>query len=151
LRGVEEADVSMTIRTSTSRSSAATAWQSSSPSPPGMYRSRRTTSGRSPASAACRSSARAESASPADMVTMPCTATWRSRMARLVALSSTIRADTPRSDSRSTGGGASSGRASRWAVNQKVLPAPRVLSTPMDPPMTSTSRFEMARPRPVPP
>ena len=39
----------------------------------------------------------------------------------------------------------------RRAVNQKVLPSPGSLSTPTCPPISSVSRLEMARPRPVPP
>jgi len=35
--------------------------------------------------------------------------------------------------------------------NQKVDPLPTSLITPMFPPISSTSNFEMARPRPVPP
>ncbi len=35
--------------------------------------------------------------------------------------------------------------------NQKVDPRPSVLSTPISPPMSSTSRLEMDNPRPVPP
>ena len=35
--------------------------------------------------------------------------------------------------------------------NQKVLPTPTVLSTPISPPISSTSRRQMARPSPVPP
>ena len=41
--------------------------------------------------------------------------------------------------------------ASSRTVNEKVLPLPGVLSTPMAPPINSTSRAQMARPRPVPP
>ena len=36
-------------------------------------------------------------------------------------------------------------------MNQNVLPAPGVLSTPIVPPIISTSRLEIASPRPVPP
>ena len=36
-------------------------------------------------------------------------------------------------------------------VNLKVLPLPKVDSTPMLPPINSTKRLEMAKPRPVPP
>ena len=35
--------------------------------------------------------------------------------------------------------------------NQNVLPSPGALLTPSSPPMASTSRLEMASPRPVPP
>ena len=36
-------------------------------------------------------------------------------------------------------------------VNQKVLPAPVPLVTPICPPINSTSFLEMANPKPVPP
>ena len=59
------------------------------------------------------------------------------------------------------GGGAISGRSvgrrgagaggSSGTVNQKVEPRPGWLSTPMVPPINSTSCLQMARPRPVPP
>ena len=39
----------------------------------------------------------------------------------------------------------------RRAVNQKSEPCPSALSRPISPPISSTSRLEMARPRPVPP
>jgi len=40
---------------------------------------------------------------------------------------------------------------SSLAVNEKVEPAPGVLSTPIEPPNNSTICREMARPNPVPP
>ena len=39
----------------------------------------------------------------------------------------------------------------RGTMNQNVLPRPGVLSTPISPDISSIRRFEMARPRPVPP
>lgn len=36
-------------------------------------------------------------------------------------------------------------------MNQNVEPSPTQLVTPIDPPMSSTSCFEIARPSPVPP
>ena len=36
-------------------------------------------------------------------------------------------------------------------MNQKVLPSPNTLLTPMSPPMSSASRLQMVRPSPVPP
>ena len=42
------------------------------------------------------------------------------------------------------------GHQARGTVNQKVLPLPSWLSTPMAPPWSSTRRFDSARPRPVP-
>ena len=54
---------------------------------------------------------------------------------------------------RATGAGSGSPLPSRSArtVNQKVEPRPEVLSMPISPPMPSTSRLQIARPRPVPP
>src|SRR5439155_2380610 len=43
------------------------------------------------------------------------------------------------------------GRLASRTVNQNVLPLPTTLSTPMAPPIISTSRLEIASPRPVPP
>src|SRR2546430_12707623 len=40
---------------------------------------------------------------------------------------------------------------SNFAVNQNAEPLPRVLSTPIWPPIISTNCLEIARPRPVPP
>ena len=40
---------------------------------------------------------------------------------------------------------------SNRAVNQNVDPAPTTLRKPISPPISSTSRLEIARPRPVPP
>ena len=36
-------------------------------------------------------------------------------------------------------------------MNQNVLPLPGSLSTPISPPISSTSRLQIASPRPVPP
>ena len=41
--------------------------------------------------------------------------------------------------------------AAAASVNQKVLPWPSSLSAPISPPISSTSRLEIASPRPVPP
>ena len=47
--------------------------------------------------------------------------------------------------------GRAAARTRTGRVNRNVLPAPTVLSTQMRPPCSAMSRFEMARPRPVPP
>ena len=52
----------------------------------------------------------------------------------------------PRAD-----GNAVTGGISKTAVNQKVEPSPSRLSSPIFPPIFSTSCLEMANPRPVPP
>ncbi len=147
----DEAEVSMMTRRRCKAGSAAISRQRSRPSMPGMWRSSTATSGTVPDSTVRRSSSSAEPASGAESGVIPNAASWRSRMARLVSLSSTIRAEVPRSDARSTAAGSWSGRDSRRAVNQNVLPCPTTLSTPMEPPIIPTRRLEMASPRPVPP
>ena len=39
----------------------------------------------------------------------------------------------------------------RFSVNQKLDPFPSMLLTPIDPSISSTRLFEIARPKPVPP
>src|SRR5207253_699630 len=70
-------------------------------------------------------------------------------MVRLVSLSSTTSTRTPRSTS-GTGRTGRAARASR-SVNQNVLPRPSSLSTPISPPISPTSRLEIARPSPEAP
>ena len=74
------------------------------------------------------------------------------RISRLVALSSTMSARTPR---RSAGERLSANVRSacmpRRAVKENSDPVPASLMTPIPPPISSASCFEMARPRPVPP
>lgn len=55
------------------------------------------------------------------------------------------------SNDRAAAGGAPAGCRSARAVNQKVLPRPGSLTTPISPPSSPTSALQMARPRPVPP
>ena len=70
---------------------------------------------------------------------------------RACALSSMINTRRPRkSDCRMRRRGAISALPRR-AVKRKVLPLPSSLVTSMVPPISSASRLEMARPRPVPP
>ena len=72
--------------------------------------------------------------------------------ARLVALSSTMSTRRPASAALRGGGLARPQSASRKrAVNQKVEPLPGSLSTPISPPICSTSCLQIASPRPVPP
>ena len=77
------------------------------------------------------------------------------RIRRLVALSSTIRTGSPSSRNTSDSIGPRGQASSDWTpsviVNQKVLPMPGSLSTPIRPPIISTSLAEIARPSPVPP
>ncbi len=117
----------------------------------GICRSRRARSGRVASVTARFKRASAEGASDATVVVTPDASSCLWRMARLVALSSTIRTDFPRRPSLSTTGIRSSEPGASRAVNQNVLPSPRALLTPMVPPITSTRRLEMASPRPVPP
>ena len=73
--------------------------------------------------------------------------TWRA-----VSLSSTTRARLPCRSVRSTRVGAAAFvLLTSRTVNQKVLPWPRVLSTPTVPPIRLASCLVMAKPRPVPP
>ena len=72
---------------------------------------------------------------------------------RFVALSSTTSTRSPARVAADLGAVTTSGS---WAwvsgtVNQKVLPAPGSLSTPISPPIAATSWREMASPSPVPP
>ena len=76
----------------------------------------------------------------------------------MIGLSSATRMRGPSPGSvRTTGSGSAAGAASAVAArcsgasNQNVDPAPGALSKPIDPPIMSTSRLQMARPRPVPP
>ena len=69
-----------------------------------------------------------------------------SRLERLASATSTR---TPQS--APSAGYAVAGRLAKGAWNQKLLPAPGALSTPISPPIISISRFEIARPNPVPP
>ena len=83
----------------------------------------------------------------------------RSITRRLVGLSSTTRSRNPasRPPTGARGPGAGSGIAGgrlarlKGSSNQKVLPSPTRLSTPIRPPSNSTSSLLMERPRPVPP
>lgn len=71
-------------------------------------------------------------------------------MVRFVSLSSTTSARVPAKSTEGAGVASASAR-STGTVNQKRLPLPGVLSTPILPPISCTSSFEIARPRPVPP
>ena len=74
------------------------------------------------------------------------------RMLRFVALSSTISTlAAARLAAVSLAVAAGARCFSKSAVNQKVEPWPGVLSTPIWPPISSTSCLEIASPNPVPP
>ena len=81
----------------------------------------------------------------------PSAASCRCRTFRLVAVSSTIRTCSPLSRWPAAAAGRDRRRAAARSSNQNVEPAPGVLSTPIRPPISSTSCLEIARPRPVPP
>ncbi len=73
---------------------------------------------------------------------------------RFTATSSTSNRRSGASRAGASAGSASTGSASargRVSSNQKVAPSPGVLSQPRVPPISSTMRLQMARPRPVPP
>ena len=117
---------------------------------PGMRQSMKTTSYGSDASY-CRTAAMASApdATTSTREAMPRSASIM--ISRAAALSSTT--STRRRES-------SSGRSLRRApaeasashtVKWKEVPAPTSLTRPICPPMSSTSRFEMVSPRPVPP
>ena len=91
-------------------------------------------------------------------------ASARSTRSRLIALSSTTNRFRPaRRDPHGGESPLATGRApetatvgpagarARTSRNQKVLPWPDWLSTPISPPISSTSRLQMDRPSPVPP
>lgn len=69
-----------------------------------------------------------------------------------MVLSSMTRARRPRSSpGEGTVNGFTARVLPRRTVNQQVLPCPTSLSTPRSPPISSTSRRQIARPSPVPP
>ena len=105
-----------------------------------------------PAAAAARRRSSAIGPSGASSASMPQTRSCSRRKTRLVALSSTMRARAPRRAAVSAAGSAApSGTRSSRTVNRKVLPCPGSLSTPISPPISSTSRRQIASPSPVPP
>ena len=83
---------------------------------------------------------------------MPNRSRWPPRTRQVVVLSSTTRTVVSASHSDSMAGkdGSADDRRNS-AVNQKVLPFPVWLSTPISPPINSTSCLLMVVPRPVPP
>ena len=81
---------------------------------------------------------------------IPQASSWSARIRHTVSLPQATRARRP-SRGRVVGAGRGSGCRLSRAVNQKVLPPPGAVSTPMPPRIISASRREMARPRPVPP
>ena len=90
-----------------------------------------------PPHAAARSRASAAAPSATQSICMPQAPSCASRMARLTAWSSTPRTRTPRSSGRvSRSASCSAGRVPSRTVNQKVLPWPGMLSTPIVPPMS---------------
>ena len=122
-----------------------------SPSISGMCMSRTTTSNASPAAVARATASRAAGPPSASSTAAPLPASWRSTICRFVALSSTTSTRRP---SRAPGAGAGGGGAAEGPTrteNENVEPSPGTLSTETAPPMSSASRFEIARPRPVPP
>ena len=123
-----------------------------SPSMSGILKSRTARSKGEPLTAAASRARRARGPSSTVDTRRP---QWESccrRIWRFVALSSTTRTRRPARRVAVPGAvTASPGWRSKRAVNQKVLPLPAWLSTAMDPPMSPTSRLEIASPSPVPP
>ena len=123
---------------------------SSTPSISGMWKSMMPMSKASPAAAASRRRASASCPSPAVDARMPQFSACRCSPVRLMAESSTIRTRSPLrslADGSAAGIGASGSRSS----NQNVEPGARRALHPDPPPINSTRRLEIARPRPVPP
>ena len=140
----------MSSRRSPASGRASTRSARANPSIAGMWASTNTKLKGAPA----RSSS-ASAAPPPSTTTgaMPQWASIRSRMCRLVALSSTTRTRAPERRRTSSGrrvAGAVVPIPNR-AVKWKALPLPTSLSTQMRPPMMLTSRDEMVSPNPVPP
>jgi len=98
-----------------------------------------------------RTHSRASAGIPVSRVRMPHEPACLTRMCRFVSLSSTMSTRRPAScegSARSygrTGAGADSASIVKW----KVDPSPTVLSTHIDPPISSASRLLMASPSPV--
>lgn len=118
------------------------------PSCPGINRSMSTRSNGRSCSLAMRSSRSAWGPSADSSAERPQIRSCSASMVRWVALSSTT-------STRLSGIGAAAGpcgeASSSLTVNQKVLPTPGSLSTPISPPMRVVRRRQMASPRPVPP
>ena len=105
-----------------------------------------------PACAAARSLPRQSLAVPALSLTMCQLASCRSSTARVAGVWSTIKARNPRVVFRlKDGSSLSTRRLSKFTSNQKIDPCVKALSTPIVPPISSTSCFEIVKPRPVPP
>ena len=136
------------IRSKGRPASAASAWSSAancSPPAPGICRSTIATSKAAPAERSCSSAVSTSKASVTPHCHKPSTF---ARTSRLVALSSTTRIRRCGRDGR--GGVAGAGRSNR-AVNQNRDPWPSSLEKPTCPPMSSTRRATIDKPRPVPP
>ena len=143
----------MIIRVARRTGSAEMQPASSSPSIPGIRWSRIAIWYGCPADAAARSRSSAVGASNTASGSMSHAVSWLTRISRLVALSSTTSTRMPASEVETDGGELrrTPGTEANGKANQNRLPIPASLSTPIRPPMPSTSRCEMARPRPEPP
>ena len=122
-----------------------------SPSMSGICMSRIASANGSLLAASCRSFARASEPLDAPTGRMPRAAVCWRRMFRFVSLSSTMSKRRPAKRNLISGTTAVRSCFSNLALNQNVEPLPGVLSTPIWPPIISTSCLEIARPRPVPP
>ena len=87
-----------------------------------------------------------------DSGTIPCARSVPARMARVVAFGSIRRTRVPDSPVSHSGGGAvPTGSHGIGRTKRNVLPLPCSLSNVTTPPIASSSRDTMARPRPEPP
>ena len=105
----------------------------------------------SPASRASASARSADGPSLTSPDRTPHALSWTVSTSRFVALSSTTSTWLPRI---SAVGSAATGAASSFgnrSLNENSEPRPSALTRPISPPISSTSRFEMASPSPVPP
>ena len=145
------ADVSRITARSCSAASDRMAAATAAPSISGIIRSTIATSNGSSLPAARRISRRASWPLSKLRPRMPHEATYRSRIVRLVRLSSMIATVVPPRGALDFGRCELAGASRNRAVNQNRLPFPLALSTPISPPISSASIRAIASPRPVPP
>ncbi len=134
--------------------SSGTAWialASCRPSICGMCMSSTASAKGWPRRCACRIRSRASAPLAAHSTCMCQPSSWRWRISRLVGLSSTTSTCTLARPMSQHSAPTAVVPASSGISIQNCAPSPGVLLTPMRPPISSTSRRQIARPRPVPP
>src|SRR5438445_377060 len=125
---------------------------SSTPSMSGMTRSTTATRYGRPSACAARRRASPSALLATVSTSSPQVCRRRARIRQLVALSSTPSTRTaPGFASGPSARRPGPGRASRGTVKRNTLPLPGSLSKSISPPISSTSRLEIASPSPVPP